>query len=335
MSDFSPSIRNWYRLNGRNLPWRETKDPYKIWLSEIILQQTRVDQGLSYYLKFINHYPSIQELANADEQMILNDWQGLGYYSRARNLHAAAKFIVSECKGEFPSNYNDLLALKGVGTYTASAIASFAFNEPKAVVDGNVYRLLSRYFKIDTPIDSTSGKKEFQELAEMLLPAENAAEHNQAIMEMGALVCTPSPNCNSCPLQNGCLSLKDQTQKEYPVKSKKTKVRNRYFHYFLYSDSEHTVIQKRIQKDIWQHLHEFPLIETESNEEIKPQETEITKISEEVVHILSHQRIHAKFYHVNQLPEKLNANWQKIKISRIQDYPLPRIIDRYLEKYPI
>lgn len=335
MSDFSLSIRKWYRLNGRNLPWRETKDPYKIWLSEIILQQTRVEQGRSYYLKFINNYPTISDLADANEQDVLNDWQGLGYYSRARNLHTAAKYVVSEYNGEFPSSYNEIIQLKGVGKYTAAAIASFAFNEPKAVVDGNVYRLLSRFFSIDTPIDTSSGQKEFQQVADMLLPEDSAAEHNQSIMEIGALICTPQPKCEECPLSSGCLAREQNSYSNLPVKSKKTKVRDRYFHYLLFEDKGKTIIKRRTQKDIWQHLFEFPLIETEVEKDLSSELNNVKDISGEIIHVLSHQRIHARFYHINTIPTDLKDDWKPIKISDIQDYPLPRIIDRYLEKYPL
>ena len=227
MSDFSLSIRDWYRLNKRELPWRNTSDPYFIWLSEIIMQQTRVEQGINYYLKFINNYPTITHLANAEEKDILNDWQGLGYYSRARNLHWSAKLIRDEFNGEFPNNYLTILKLKGVGEYTAAAISSFAFSEQKAVVDGNVYRLLSRFFDIEIPIDSSKGKKYFQKLADELIVSDNPAEHNQAIMEVGTIVCKPSsPNCQTCPLQVSCLSNQNKTILTRPVKSKKVKVRN-------------------------------------------------------------------------------------------------------------
>ncbi|OFZ43286.1 MAG: A/G-specific adenine glycosylase [Bacteroidetes bacterium RIFCSPHIGHO2_02_FULL_44_7] len=333
MSNFSPSITKWYRQNKRNLPWREVNDPYKIWLSEIILQQTRVDQGMSYYQKFVKHYPQVCDLARADEQEVLNDWQGLGYYSRARNLHAAARQICDELHGVFPNNYASIRELKGVGDYTAAAISSFAFGEAKAVVDGNVYRLLSRYFDIDLPIDSTVGKREFQQLADTLLDPANPGGHNQAIMELGAIVCTPKAQCPLCPLNESCIALERNTVAQRPVKSKKTKVRDRYFHFFLYSDGQATYLEKRTQRDIWQHLYQFPLLELENGSFTGLQNNlkSVAHSSDEILHILSHQRIHARFHHFFYLPEQLNENWIKVDLAAIQDYPLPRIIDRYLE----
>ena len=231
MVDFHLLIGIWYRLNKRELPWRKTNDPYLIWLSEIILQQTRVVQGLSYYLKFTHNYPTVFDLANASEQDVLKDWQGLGYYSRARNLHATAKVIASEYKGVFPKTFLEIKKLKGIGDYTAAAISSFAFNLPHAVVDGNVYRVLSRVFNIDLPIDSIEGKKYFAQLAKELLPNHDAAIHNQAIMEMGAIQCLPTnPLCDSCPLLEKCLSYHLKNTHERPVKVKKTKTRDRFFH---------------------------------------------------------------------------------------------------------
>lgn len=220
--NFSNVLVQWYLQNKRDLPWRETSNPYKIWLSEIILQQTRVDQGLSYYFKFLNHFPTVFDLANASEEQVLKLWQGLGYYSRARNLHASAKYIVTVFQGKFPTTYNELIKLKGVGDYTASAIASICFNGPNAVVDGNVYRVLARYYGINTPINSTTGIKKFKALAQRLLNIENAGTHNQAIMEFGATMCKPqNPNCTTCPLNNSCISLEKDLIKTLPVKEKK------------------------------------------------------------------------------------------------------------------
>lgn len=338
MSNFTLLITDWYRLNKRNLPWRNSSNPYFIWLSEIILQQTRVEQGTSYYLKFIKNYPTVEDLANADEQDILNDWQGLGYYSRARNLHYSAKMIRDEFKGVFPNNYNDIIKLKGVGQYTASAISSFAFNESKAVVDGNVYRLLSRVFNIDTPIDSTKGIKEFQELADELIDPNNPANHNQAIMEVGAIVCTPkSPNCNACPLIDICLSRENHTIDSRPVKQGKVKVTDRFFHYLVFSEDNKTLIQKRTEKGIWQNMYQFPLLETPSKQiELSKELDSIkTKESSTTKHILSHQRIHTVFHHFNKFPSQIEENWKIIDHRNIQDYPLPRVIDRYLEEQDV
>ncbi len=336
MQHFSLLIRDWYRQNKRHLPWRSTQDPYKIWLSEIILQQTRVEQGRAYYEKFVKHYPTITDLANASEQDVLNDWQGLGYYSRARNLHFSAKMIANERQGIFPDTFKEILELKGVGNYTAAAIASFAFNEPKAVVDGNVYRFLSRAFNVATPIDSTAGQKEFQHLADALISEKHPADHNQAMMEIGALICTPTqPDCENCPVGEICEGRAKKTFLDLPVKSKKTKVRNRYFHYLIYLENGATLIEQRTKKDIWQQLYQFPVIETETPE-IDPTMLP-NKIAESntIVHKLSHQHIHAVFHILQTFPKKGASKYLKIPTASIQDYPLPRIIDRYLEENPL
>ncbi|XOV68890.1 MAG: A/G-specific adenine glycosylase [Fluviicola sp.] len=333
MHNFSLLITKWYRQNKRNLPWRSVSDPYKIWLSEIILQQTRVEQGRTYYEKFVDHYPTVLDLANATEQAVLNDWQGLGYYSRARNLHYSAKYIRDELNGVFPKTYDEIIKLKGVGKYTAAAIASFAFNEPKAVVDGNVYRFLSRAFDVQTPIDSTKGQKDFQMLADSLISKENPADHNQAMMEIGALICTPTnPQCLFCPIAEICESRANGTHLDLPVKEKKTKVRNRFFHYLIYNQTGNTIIEQRTEKGIWQKLYQFPLVETES-ENWKDIPKNCINISETVVHKLSHQHIHAKFYTIDGIPENLEERFVVVHTNDIQDYPLPRIIDRYLEKH--
>ena len=331
MADFHLLIADWYRQNHRELPWRDTKNPYFIWLSEIIMQQTRIEQGLNYYLKFTNAYPTIQDLANASEQDVLNNWQGLGYYSRARNLHFSAKFVVNELNGKFPATYNEIMQLKGVGTYTAAAVASFAYNERCAVVDGNVYRFFSRLFDIATPIDSTQGKKEFQLLADELIKKADPGTHNQAMMEMGSLICSPKPDCEACPVQVHCLALKNKTISERPIKSKKTKVRDRYFHYLVHSFDGKTIITKRTEKGIWQNMYQFPLIETESAETPSTISNEISFSSEVQKHILSHQRIFAVFHHIDNAPKTLDSDHLEINKVEIQDYPLPRIIDRYLE----
>lgn len=337
MADFHLSITEWYRQNKRDLPWRETTSPYPIWLSEIILQQTRVEQGKSYYNKFLDHYPTLEDLAKADEQDVLNDWQGLGYYSRARNLHHTAKILVLENKGQFPRSYAELLKLKGIGKYTAAAIASFAYNEAVPVVDGNVYRVLSRHFNIDISIDSSAGQKLFFELAGSLMKDSDPGEFNQAIMEFGALQCTPSnPNCPECPLQITCEAYAKGTIPFRPVKKSKTKVRNRYFHFLIFQMEGKTILEKREHKDIWQSLFQFPLIETENS--ISPDWNqhfgiEPLESSEVITHLLSHQKIHARFYHFASFPESTQEPWKVIKTSEIQNYPLPRLIDRYLEEH--
>lgn len=342
MTDFHRLITEWYRLNKRDLPWRNTNNPYFIWLSEIILQQTRVAQGLSYYLKFVEHYPTVVDLANASEQDVLNDWQGLGYYSRARNLHTTAKIITTEFGGVFPSSYDQIIKLKGVGEYTTAAIASFCFNLPFSVVDGNVYRVLSRVFDVDLPIDSIEGKKYFAKLAQELLSIENPAIHNQAIMEFGAIQCIPSnPDCEICPLNMKCLGFAARTIDVRPLKSKKIKVRNRYFHYMIFKDGDNTILEKRKEKDIWQHLYQFPLIETDTQKSFKEMKfifnekigNEPVDFSQQEVHILSHQKIYAHFYVFNNFPKEFSETYIEINHQQIQDFPLPRLIDRYLETF--
>jgi A/G-specific adenine glycosylase len=336
MANIQSVIIDWYLENKRDLPWRDTQDPYKIWLSEIILQQTRVNQGSSYYTRFIDRYPTLDDLAHADEQSILNLWQGLGYYSRARNLHYTAKYIVNNLEGKFPSSFNELIKLKGIGEYTAAAIASFAFKEAVAAVDGNVYRVLSRVFDINIPINSSEGKRTFFALAQSLIDQKQPDTFNQAMMEFGALKCTPvQPDCENCPLVFNCLAFANKTLKERPVKSKKGITRNRYFHYLIFEKDGKTYIQQRIEKDIWQNLYQFPLVETMEKEEeinwVNFSDVAPTHISSQIIHILSHQKIHAQFYHFSSRPNK-SILCEEIDYSAIQDYPLPRLIDRYLKE---
>ncbi|MES2589225.1 MAG: A/G-specific adenine glycosylase [Bacteroidota bacterium] len=343
MSDFPLLICDWYRRNKRDLPWRESKNPYFIWLSEIILQQTRVDQGMNYYLKFIKHYPTVSDLALADEQEVLNDWQGLGYYSRARNLHASAKIIYEKYHGIFPNKYEEILNLKGVGTYTAAAISSFAFDLPYAVLDGNVFRVLSRVFDIGTAIDSNEGKKEFSQLAQEILPLNNASEYNQAIMEFGALYCKPTnPDCQNCEINSKCLSFANKTIENRPLKIGKTKIRKRYFYYFILTDFKELIITKRTENDIWKHLFEFPKFEFENEQDLSEIEEKLKalypflslKTFTEKKHILSHQHIFSTFFVLELKDLKSNLkheNESVIKIEDLSDYPLPRLIDRFLE----
>ena len=334
MSDFGRQIISWYEANKRVLPWRSTRQAYRIWLSEIILQQTRVNQGLAYYERFVNAFPKVQDLANASEQEVLKLWQGLGYYSRARNLHFAAKQIVNDFNGVFPSNYKDIKSLKGVGDYTAAAIASFAFQLPHPVVDGNVYRLLSRYFNDDTAIDTGAGKKVFMQYAEELMLESEIDIYNQAIMEMGALVCTPKkPSCEECPLNASCAALKSNEVLELPVKSKKLKVTEKYMHYLVLKD-EFYLLQKREDKGIWRNMYEFPLIETKSavegiSEKVEEMGFALNKELYETKHLLSHQKLHVKFWSVTQLKEKVS---HYIKADSLEEYPIPRVIDRFLEE---
>ena len=344
--DFTYQLLHWYSLNKRDLPWRATRNAYHIWLSEIILQQTRVAQGLPYYLRFVAQFPDVVSLANADESSILKLWQGLGYYSRARNLHAAAKEVLTLHKGVFPNDYTKIRALKGIGDYTAAAIASFAFNKSHAVVDGNVYRVLSRVFGIETPIDSISGKKEFAQLAQELLPVKNVAEYNQAIMEFGAIQCVPAnPDCLSCCLGHMCSARKSNKVKLLPVKAKKTKQRHRYFNYLLIEQQNKTFLHKRGSGDIWQGLYEFPLIETpkavsekqllktsQFNQLIGKTKFKLTSVSPTTKHVLSHQILHARFYHLtlqNKLPLPSENGFIVVKTEDINKHALPKLIERY------
>lgn len=344
---FSNEIISWYHKNKRDLPWRNTKDPYKIWLSEIILQQTRVDQGLSYYLSFIQHFPTVQKLACANEEKVLKLWQGLGYYSRARNLHYTAKQIHSKHNGIFPNSYEEIIKLKGVGEYTAAAIASFCYSLPHPVIDGNVYRVLSRVFGIKTPIDTTPGKKEFKSLAEQLLDVKSPSDYNQAIMEFGAIQCTPKkPNCSICPIKGMCLAHSQNLIKELPVKAKKTKQKNRFFNYLVIKTvGDHVFLNKREKSDIWKSLYEFPMIETGANisfekltessewnnffpSSINP-EIKITGTNHTATHILSHQKIHARFIEIN-LDSYQNKLLVDVPIKKISQYPVPKLLENYI-----
>ena len=344
----SDILIKWYTQNKRELPWRNINDPYKIWISEIILQQTRVNQGMNYYLRFIERFPAVQQLAEAEEDEVLKYWQGLGYYSRARNLHKAAKQIVSQFAGKFPPDFSSVLSLRGIGDYTAAAICSFAYNQPYAVVDGNVYRVLSRLFGIDTPIDSLAGKKEFQHLAQKLISTEYPADHNQAIMEFGALQCVPaSPDCQNCPLKNVCRAHQLNLTSILPVKSKKTVSTHRFFNYLFIQYYETTFLKKRIAKDVWQNLYEFPLIETDSLLTIKdlfehPEfeklfqdipEINILQITNPMKHVLSHRVIHAQFISitVSELNNNLK-NYIQTEKSEIDKYPVSRLTEIFLKK---
>jgi len=344
----SQLLVNWYQDHHRDLPWRHTSDPYKIWLSEIILQQTRIDQGKSYYNCFIEKFPAVEDLAKAEEQEVLRLWQGLGYYSRARNLHKTAQTITNDYKGVFPDNYSLLLKLKGVGDYTASAIASHAFGLPYAVVDGNVYRFLSRYFSISKPIDTLIGQKYFKKLASELLDKQNPSIYNQAIMEFGALQCKPkNPDCSTCVLVNSCKAFAMKKINSFPVKKGKTKVRNRYFNYFILQDSSNKfVLKKRSERDIWQNLYDFPLIETEkeiSEKELlsssslstlfKFQHFTINKILPTQIHMLSHQKIHLRFFILVANNFELKPDFLKYSLAEITKLPLPRPIEKMINQF--
>jgi A/G-specific adenine glycosylase len=346
-SRFSNPLISWYNSNKRDLPWRETQDSYRIWLSEVLLQQTRVAQGLPYYLRFLEAFPDIKALATAPEKNILRLWQGLGYYSRARNLHSAAKAIVFEHGGVFPSKYVDLIKLKGVGSYTAAAIASFAYQEHVAVVDGNVYRLLARVFGLKDDIASPTGKKSFQALADYLLPLKDSSTYNQAIMEFGALQCTPKkPKCEECPLQFMCFAYVKNEQQTLPVKLKKIKKTTRHFHYLVLKSGNKYLMKERAEKDIWRGLYDFPLIEKKEFIEIgKLIKSEFANASENLIvkqeskaykHILSHQTLHAKFWVLeSKALEEYYKKEEKYRLfgrEDIHELPKPVLINKFLEE---
>ena len=333
MSEFSDNILIWYGENRRDLPWRNTKDPYLIWISEIILQQTRVSQGYDYYLSFVSRFPDVCSLASAPEDEVMRYWQGLGYYTRARNLHAAAKSM----NGTFPTTYEGVRALKGVGDYTAAAICSFAYGMPYAVVDGNVFRVLSRYFGIDTPIDSMAGNN---------LDESCPAEYNQAMMDFGALQCTPqSPACMYCPLAETCVAFRTGMAEELPVKQQKLSVKTRHFNYLWVKAGEYTYINKRTEKDIWQNLHELPLVESEHElsqiellERMKPwltddEEIQLDLLIQGVKHVLTHRVIMANFYQVTLPPGSSSfSSFIMVKPESLASYAFPRLITSFLNK---
>ena len=343
----SEIIIDWYKKNKRELPWRKSSDPYLIWLSEIIMQQTRVNQGLEYYVRFSSTYPDVYSLASAKDDHVMRLWQGLGYYSRARNLLVAARQVVEQYDGVFPSDISSLKMLKGVGDYTAAAIASIAYDVPVAVVDGNVNRVISRIFGIDIPVNTTEGEKQIKKLAAEMLDETQPGTHNQAMMEFGALQCTPvNPKCTECPIQNSCEAFAANKVADLPLKLKKVKQRKRYFTFLVLQEGESVYIRKRVQKDIWQDLYEFPLMEHDhvpSPEKLSAYLEErtgmsrgayrITKISELLKHQLSHQTLFARFMHVEILQNNFipGESWQSVNISDLSDYALPRLIDRYLE----
>lgn len=339
----------WHGKNKRPLPWKNTSDPYKIWLSEIILQQTRVEQGAPYYLKLIKLFPTVFDLANCEEDKLLKSWEGLGYYTRARNLHHSAKHIVNELEGKFPDTFSEIIKLKGVGAYTAAAVASFAFNEVVAVVDGNVFRVLSRYFGVTTPADTTKGKQKFFSLANELIDRKNPGEFNQAMMDFGATICKPvSPECNRCPLKGECFALNKNKISSLPAKGKKLRQRERFFHFIIVKNNKGFYIEKRNKKDIWKGLYQFPLIERQKFLSLKQlQSTSEWKQlfgknfftinnrgrgstnPEEKVQLLSHQKIHARFFEV--AGEILNDDFDICTKRNLSLYAFPKIIDNYIK----
>lgn len=344
--DFTRLLMLWHKkYNKRQMPWKGEKDPYKIWLSEIILQQTRVDQGLQYYLRFVTKYPTVQLLAAAEDVEVFKLWEGLGYYSRCKNLLAAARFIVGHHSAIFPNNYNELLHLKGVGPYTAAAIASFAYNLPHAVVDGNVNRVLSRFFNIKIPIDSTSGKVQFTELAGKLLDTKNAALYNQAIMDFGATICKPKlPLCDACILQRQCKAYEKNKVNELPVKEKKIIKKNRWFYYVLAEYDDKILIRKRTGKDIWQNLHEFVLIESDAPQTkehimaskafkvIAGKSYMELQVSANFKQQLTHQTIHALFFCIRQSKKITPEGVEWVSKENISSLAFPKLINNYLQR---
>lgn len=339
---FNHSLLDWYRANERPLPWKDSHDPYRIWLSEIILQQTRVAQGTPYYLKFIQLFPTVEALASASEDEVLKAWEGLGYYSRARNLHATAQYISEVLDGVFPNTYEGLLKLKGIGPYTAAAIASFAFGLPHAVLDGNVFRVLARYFGEPTPIDGSSGKKLFQKMADDLIDHQEPDHWNQAIMNLGAMVCSPqSPLCETCPLAVNCIAHIEGRIAEFPIKEKAKARRHRHFHYLILEFDGATYIEKRTQKDIWKGLYQFPLLELEEGimprdagdwqiELVQPIERLVT--GKQFAQLLTHQKIHGHFYRLqlSALPVIVSEDWVKVQLNALKTYAFPKIIHNFI-----
>lgn len=346
MDDYRKALTVWYNHSKRELPWRESKDPYKIWVSEVILQQTRVKQGLDYYYNFLKSFPTLNILACAHEEEVLKVWQGLGYYSRARNMLHAAKTIVTEYGGKFPDDYPSIRKLKGIGDYTAAAIASISFNLPYAVVDGNVFRVLSRLFGITTPIDSSSGKKEFYSIAQLMLDTRRPGDSNQSLMELGALICLPDlPQCQECPLMTKCYAFANQTVSDLPVKSKKAKQKDRYLNYLYLHNDEYLFMEKRGDKDIWRNMYQFPLIETQNSANFESIAASaewkkilsgkayiLMQVSGEIVHLLTHQRLHIRFFTIwlndTKFPEDLIA----VDKAKISDYPVPKPIEIFLRQ---
>ena len=341
------TLINWFAENRRDLPWRHNPTPYQVWLSEIILQQTRVNQGWDYYLRFVEKWPTVNDLANATEEEVLKMWQGLGYYSRARNLHQCAKQIVEQHGGQFPADFEKLKQLKGIGDYTAAAIASIAFDLPHAVVDGNVYRVLSRLFDIDTPININEGQTVFAKSADDLLNREQPGLHNQAMMEFGALQCTPkTPNCLLCPLQAQCLAFANQTVMQRPVKLQKLKVTTRYFNYLVFRIEGNVYLHKRSGNDIWKNLYDFPCIESENpmtveeviasekfQQLIENKSFTIIKTSPTFTHKLTHRTIIAQFIEIKLEEKLLRIETNDLFLARETDlgnFPIPRLIDLYL-----
>lgn len=346
---FQQEILIWYHHNKRSLPWRGTTDAYVIWLSEIILQQTRVEQGLPYFKRFLEAYPTVSDFANSSEDQILKLWQGLGYYSRGRNMLVTARQVVSLYNGIFPTSYDQLIALKGIGEYTAAAISSFSANESRAVVDGNVFRVLSRYFGIATPINTGAGKKQFIELAQSLIGTESSpSTYNQAIMEFGALLCKPKPMCSVCPLAQDCIARHQGLTTILPVKEKTLRKRDRFFNYLVCIQNGEILINKRSSNDIWQELYDFPLIETSSD--YSTQEIAFSKMVKSAFgddclikplthkkHLLTHQTIYVHFFALDNyiINFNQNADIKWVTLAMMDELPQPKVIADFMASVPI
>ena len=341
---FAKTLIDWYSGHKRDLPWRSTRDPYKIWLSEIILQQTRVEQGLPYYERFIHKHPNVSALASEDVEGILKLWEGLGYYSRAKNLHRCAKQVVDKHQGVFPENYHDLLTLPGIGPYSAAAIASFAYKEPVAVLDGNVYRVISRVFGIRDDMSQSRTVKIFTQIANELIDASQPDNYNQAIMEFGALHCKPqNPLCENCALSDMCYAFENNAQKQLPVKSKKIKITTKHFSYIVFENENQIAMKKRDDSGIWKGLYDFHLVSSEQkmDEEsilaslnLDISKTHVEDISKEYKHILTHQRIYATFYRIRSqngtLLEETGLTYYNL--DQVEDLPKPVLISKYLNE---
>lgn len=343
--EFSTYTLHWYYKNQRDLPWRASKEPYKVWISEIILQQTRVAQGIDYYEAFVAAFPTIKDLALADEEQVLKLWQGLGYYSRARNIHFTAKYIYFNLQNKFPTNYKDLLKLKGVGPYTAAAISSICYNEKQAAVDGNVYRVLSRVFNINTPINSSAGIKEFQCLADSLINTQSPGDYNQALMELGAIICTPKKaNCQQCPLQSKCIAFSKNLVGELPVKEKKIIIKNRFLNYYCIEHQNQILINKREKKDIWLNLYDFPVDEFNSAIEFANEAPSeyllnlvggqdfVVKKSISYKHKLSHQHLHINIQHIKPVNYIIQNKYILLNKIEILKLPVPKPIEEFLKE---
>ncbi len=348
IQQFSNLLLNWYSDNKRDLPWRATKIPYRIWVSEIILQQTRVAQGINYYERFLNAFPTVKDLSEASEDEVLKIWQGLGYYSRARNMHVTAQYIYRNLNGQFPESYDELIKLKGIGPYTAAAISSICYNEAKAVVDGNVMRVIARYKGIELAINSTEGIRTINSLADELLVKTDSGNYNQAIMELGALICTPkNVQCQQCPVQKNCIAYSTGNTAKIPLKIKKVKIRNRYMDYLFLKKSDSIYLIKRTSQDIWQGLYDLPYLENNSPISVKQMMVQLQTKYPEItiklmrsepewnVHILSHQRIHARYWQL-EVHEKYQFNYPNAELVShdiLEKYPVSKLTERFLNEH--